>query len=168
MMELHISESFGGGSGVPARSHTMALSRSLRARMPSMTSANASDGSANSRAIRRFCHAGRAGSSRKVSMAVRNARSRSLRRPHRRRHQAFQRLAVHLAQHAGVEFSLVAEIIIDRREVDPGALGDLAHGGRAEALFGEHLARRVQQTLTQLAALRDCPWCGPFRNLTIS
>ena len=59
--------------------------------------------------------------------------------------------AMRLAEGGGVEFGLVAEMIVDGGEVDPGALGDLAGGGRTEAALREDLARRVQEALAKFA-----------------
>ena len=56
-----------------------------------------------------------------------------------------------LAERGGVEFGLVAEMVVDSGEINPGAFGDLAGGRRAKATFREDLARRVQQALAEFA-----------------
>ncbi len=56
-----------------------------------------------------------------------------------------------LAEDPEVKLLLVAEVIIHRRQVDPGAGGDLPDGGAAEAPLGEGRPRR-----------RDDPLAGVF------
>src|SRR5690606_25907876 len=42
------------------------------------------------------------------------------------------------------EVFLAAEVVVDRRDVDVGAAGDLAQRSRGEALLGEQFLRRMQ------------------------
>ena len=53
------------------------------------------------------------------------------------------------ADHLGVERFLVAEVVVDRRDIRPGALADLPHGGTTKAALGEDLRRGVEQLLAR-------------------
>ena len=57
------------------------------------------------------------------------------------------RQAFGLAQHAHVKLALVAEMVVHRRDVDPGAAGDLPDGGAVEAVAAENLARRADDPI---------------------
>src|SRR5262249_60048538 len=67
----------------------------------------------------------------------------------RRRGAALAQLRLELlevrAQHLQVERALRAEVVVAGREVDAGALRDLAHGRAVESLRCEQLAGSVQE-----------------------
>src|SRR5438270_117407 len=65
----------------------------------------------------------------------------------------FHGACVCVAQHLGVQPLLVAEVVIDRRDVRPGAPADLPHGGRAIPLGCKHFPRGLQQPVMRALIL---------------
>ncbi len=51
-----------------------------------------------------------------------------------------------IPEHFGIEFQLVAEVIIDERDIDAGAGADFADGRRLKAEIGKNLSGRIDQS----------------------
>ena len=56
-----------------------------------------------------------------------------------------QAASVGLAEHLDVEVLLVAEVVVDRRQVRPGPVADRPHPRQLEPLLGKLLAGRLKQ-----------------------
>src|SRR5208283_3525658 len=52
------------------------------------------------------------------------------------------------AEHLAVKRLLTAKMIIDRRQIDRCAAGDLAHRGAVETAFGEHIGGMIEERLS--------------------
>ena len=71
------------------------------------------------------------------------------------RRMLLKRFLLGMTQHFGIERFLVAEMIVDRRDVRAGAPADLPHGCGAKSGLGEHRARRLQQLLARRVVWRQ-------------
>ena len=78
--------------------------------------------------------------------------------PLRDRRDTGLHLLAELLDDGAVEAFLAAEVILDGREIDAGALGDRARAGALEAARGEQLERCFQDTAAGLFAALVVAW----------